>query len=378
MVAPPPHVSEMRQLSGIYVTVILRKSSPTHVSANTIVPRGTISAPDTVPNQPREAFAWTAGPLELFHVEQLQRSRPSDGTSYRGRLAPSPTGYLHIGHARTFFVAWQRAKQANGALVLRMEDLDPERSRAAYAEAAIEDLRWLGLSWQEGPDVGGPCAPYAQSQRSKIYSAAWQKLLDGGFVYPCRCSRKDLAAALSAPHEGADLDPLDDEPIYPGTCRALHAADSWGSASVDQKSLTANWRFRVPDGEAIDFHDLNLGPQRFIAGKDLGDFVVYRRDGVPSYQLACVADDAAMRITEVVRGADLLKSTARQILLNRALSFPNPAWFHCGLVADREGRRLAKRHDALSIRTLRERGFSPAEVLPADLSVVESGIARKQ
>ncbi len=318
-------------------------------------------------NQPREAFAWTASPLKLFHVEQF---------GYRGRLAPSPTGYLHIGHARTFFAAFKRARQATGTLILRMEDLDPDRSRTTYAEAAIEDMRWLGLSWQEGPDLGGPCAPYAQSQRHPIYRAAWQKLLDNGLIYPCHCSRKDLAAALSAPHEGADLD---DEPIYPGTCRpALHAANSQRSALPDRESPGANWRFRVPDGEAIEFYDVNLGPQRFIAGKDFGDFVVYRRDGVPSYQLACVADDAAMRITEVVRGADLLKSTARQILLNRALGFTNPTWFHCDLVSDREGRRLAKRHDALSIRTLRERGITSAEVLTADLSVVESGITRKQ
>jgi glutamyl-tRNA synthetase len=277
-----------------------------------------------------------------------------------------------MGHARTFYAAYQRAREADGTLILRMEDLDPDRSRPVYAEAAIEDLHWLGLNWQEGPSIGiaigGPHAPYAQSQRHEIYRAAWQKLLDAGFIYPCRCSRKDLAAALSAPHETQD--PQDDEPIYPGTCRpkssrALHAADSRRNASPDQESPVANWRFRVPDGEAIDFTDLNLGPQRFIAGKDFGDFIVMRRDGVASYQLACAADDAAMHITEVVRGADLLKSTARQILLNRALGFENPSWFHCNLIVDQNGKRLAKRHDALSIRTLRERGFTPEEILSA-------------
>jgi glutamyl-tRNA synthetase len=277
---------------------------------------------------------------QLFHVEQFGSAEQS---SYRGRLAPSPTGYLHIGHARTFFAASERARAAHGALVMRMEDLDPDRSRALYAEAAIEDLHWLGISWHEGPDIGGPFAPYTQSQRHKVYLAAWQKLLEGGFIYPCRCSRKDLAAALSAPHESANPDPPDDEPIYPGTCRALHAADFRSSPSPDQKIPAANWRFRAPDGEAIAFDDLNLGPQLFIAGTDFGDFIVMRRDGVASYQLACAVDDAAMRITEVVRGADLLKSTARQVLLNRALGFTNPSWFHCGLVTDREGRRLAKR-----------------------------------
>ena len=291
---------------------------------------------------------------------------------YRGRLAPSPTGYLHVGHARTFWAAHERAQKAGGVLVVRMEDLDPERSRAVYADAALEDLRWLGIVWQEGPDVGGPFAPYAQSQRKaldRIYRAAWQQLLDAGFLYPCRCSRKDLAAALSAPHEGADPDALDDEPVYPGTCRAAlplrgapwHGADSRTNVPADLPS--ANWRFRVLDGEAIEFVDSNLGPQRFIAGKDFGDFVVMRRDGVASYQLACVVDDAAMQITEVVRGADLLKSTARQILLNRALGYANPAWFHCSLVVDAQGQRLAKRHDALSIRALRARGLSPEEVL---------------
>jgi glutamyl-tRNA synthetase len=298
-------------------------------------------------------------------------SRESRSSKYRGRLAPSPTGYLHAGHARTFFAAWQRARKADGALVMRMEDLDPDRSKREYAEAAYEDLRWLGIDWDEGPDPGGPFPPYEQSLRHESYLAAWRRLREGGFIYPCRCSRKDLAAALSAPHEAAlrDQDPLDDEPIYPGTCRpgtcrVLHAADPRDAAGEVE---AANWRFRVPDGEAVEFTDLNLGPQRFVAGVDFGDFIVWRRDGVPSYQLACVADDAAMGITEVVRGADLLKSTARQILLNRALGFTEPSWFHCGLVVDQNGRRLAKRHDALSVRTLRQRGFTPEQVLSGEL-----------
>jgi len=250
---------------------------------------------------------------------------------------------------------------------MRMEDLDPDRSRREYADAACEDLRWLGIDWDEGPDVGGPFGPYLQSLRHESYVAEWRRLREGGFVYPCRCSRKDLAAALSAPHEGSrsDQDPLDDEPVYPGTCRAaLHAAES--QELMDRAE--ANWRFRVPDGEAVEFFDLNLGRQCFVAGVDFGDFVVWRRDGVPSYQLACVADDAAMGMTEVVRGADLLKSTARQILLNRALGFSDPAWFHCALVVDESGRRLAKRHDALSVRTLRERGWTPERVLAGQLA----------
>jgi glutamyl-tRNA synthetase len=310
---------------------------------------------------------------------------PSPVSSYRGRLAPSPTGYLHVGHARTFWKAFERAREAGGTLAMRMEDLDRERSRAAYAEAAIEDLHWLGITWQEGPDVGGPFAPYAQSGRGAIYLDAWQKLLRGGWLYPCRCSRKDLETALAAPHENAaangsqsgkepgarDLDPLDDEPVYPGTCRPLgNTAELRGGAAEIELPEGANWRFRVLDGEAIEFEDLNLGPQRFVAGRDFGDFVVWRRDGAPSYQLACVADDASMEITEVVRGADLLKSTARQILLNRALGFENPAWFHCSLVADRNGRRLAKRHDSLSLRVLRERRGTPADILAGEMLAV--------
>ena len=308
----------------------------------------------------------------LTSMASISSSPPS---YYRGRLAPSPTGYLHVGHARTFWTAYQRALAAAGSLVMRMEDLDPDRSRAEYAEAALEDLRWLGIRWQEGPDLGGPFAPYEQSRRQAFYLDAGRKLLRGGFLFPCRCSRKDLEAALSAPHEylspsenhlqsNGELDLLDDEPVYPGTCRtAVVTMPPNSAASEFVEPGNFNWRFRVPDGEAIEFDDLNLGPQRFVAGVDFGDFVVWRRDGVPSYQLACVADDAAMKITEVVRGEDLLKSTARQILLYRALGLDPPGWFHCRLVADRNGRRLAKRHDALSLRTLRRGGVTPAQIL---------------
>lgn len=295
-------------------------------------------------------------------------------SGYRGRLAPSPTGLLHVGHARTFWTAWQRARDAGGTLVMRMEDLDTERSRAQYAEAAYEDLRWLGIRWQEGPDKGGPFGPYVQSKRHSVYMEMWRRLLRRGALFPCRCSRKDLAAALGAPHEMAAQpgkhEPLDDEPTYPGTCRGnLRYSPQLPGPTREEMDVPegANWRFRVPDGEVVEFEDLNLGPQRFVAGRDFGDFVVWRRDGTPSYQLACVADDAAMGITEVVRGADLLKSTARQILLYRALGIEEPKWFHCRLVLDQHGRRLAKRHDALSLRALRQRGLTPLKILAAEL-----------
>jgi glutamyl-tRNA synthetase len=281
-------------------------------------------------------------------------------SEYRGRIAPSPTGYLHVGHARTFWQAYERARKAGGALILRIEDLDQQRSRKEFIAAAIEDMRWLGIRWQEGPDVDGRFGPYSQSRRRAVYLDAWRRLLRGGYIYPCRCTRKDLDTSLGAPHEV-----FDDEPIYPGSCRPELGAETRYAENLEG----VNWRFRVPDGETISFVDRNVGATSFIAGKDFGDFLVWRRDGVPSYQLACVADDAAMRITEVVRGADLLKSTARQILLNRALGFPNPDWFHCPLVLDHNGQRLAKRHDALSLRTLRQRGITPMNIFSASISV---------
>lgn len=266
---------------------------------------------------------------------------------------------------------------------MRMEDLDPDRSKAVYADAAYEDLRWLGIRWHEGPDRGGPYGPYLQSKRRSLYFDAWRRLQRNGFLFPCHCSRRDLWGAISAPHEGSirpaqqggKLDMMDDEPIYAGTCRENleHAPQLPGPTGVDaERPEGANWRFRVPDGEVIEFNDANLGLQRFVAGEDFGDFVVWRRDGVPSYQLACVVDDAAMHITEVVRGADLLKSTARQILLNRALGFSNPNWFHCRLVVDHNGRRLAKRHDALSLRALRQRGLTPMNILSAELPLAQT------
>jgi glutamyl-tRNA synthetase len=281
-------------------------------------------------------------------------------TSYRGRVAPSPTGYLHLGHARTFWTAHERARAAGGVLVLRDEDLDLARSRAEFAAAMSEDLRWLGLEWQEGPDVGGPLGPYRQSERRAFYLEAWARLVAEGHVYPCVCSRRDIARAASAPHEGRPgvLQAQDDEPHYPGTCRPSPNVPP----RVPATPAGLNWRFRVPEGEEVVFEDLGQGRQGFVAGRDFGDFVVWRRDDVPAYQLAVVADDAAMRITEVVRGADLLKSTARQILVQRALGCATPAYFHCDLVTDERGERLAKRHESLSLRAMRAAGLTPADV----------------
>ena len=243
---------------------------------------------------------------------------------------------------------------AGGTLVLRNEDLDPNRSRQEFAAAMIEDLRWFGLRWQEGPDCGGPFAPYSQSERRDFHAQSFEKLKVKELVYPCRCSRQDVLRALQAPHAG------DEEPIYPGTCRP-----KFSTASLENKvdaSKPANWRFRVPDNEVIEFEDGCFGKQRFVAGKDFGDFVVWRHDGAPSYQLAVVADDAAMQITEVVRGTDLLLSTARQLLLYRALDLQPPAFYHCPLVTNNAGLRLAKREAALSLRALRGQGFTPEAI----------------
>ena len=296
----------------------------------------------------------------------------SNPNLYRGRLAPSPTGLLHLGHARTFWTAAQRAADHHGQLILRNEDLDSQRCRPEYVEAMLEDLCWLGIDWVEGPDCGGPTGPYAQSERRTHYLEAWKKLRDLGLIYPCTCSRKDVAQSAGAPND------LDDEPVYPGKCRPPEERRS--SAPPDRvedpvpqgqnEPAGVNWRFRVPDGEEISFNDRHLGPQRMIAGRDFGDFIVWRRDDVPAYQLAVVVDDAAMRITEVVRGADLLKSTARQLLLFRALGLSAPDYYHCDLMRDENGVRLAKRHDSLSIRKLREFGWTPEQVRAGEISCV--------
>ena len=286
--------------------------------------------------------------------------------SYRGRLAPSPTGYLHLGHAATFWTAQQRARQFQGQLILRNEDLDLQRCRPEFVQAFLEDLAWFGLTWTEGPDRGGPFSPYNQSERRHFYLSALQTLRGKGHLYPCACSRRDVREATQAPHESGD------EPLYPGTCRPAGPPNSettrtWMNHSVWPWPQTrrrpfprrVNWRFKVPDGQTVSFTDGALGNTAFVAGRDFGDFVVWRHDDLPSYQLAVVVDDAAMRVSEVVRGQDLLLSTARQYLLYQALNLPPPHFYHCPLIKDQDGQRLAKRHDALALRRLRAEGCSP-------------------
>ena len=255
-------------------------------------------------------------------------------------------------------MAQQRARAEQGTLVLRNEDLDRARCRPEFVTAMYEDLRWFGFDWQEGPDVSGPFAPYSQSERMDFYRAAFSQLKVSGTIYPCNCSRQDVLRSVGAPHAG------EDEPIYPGTCRpgAKSSKSTAIPPQVQNEQAQVNWRFRVPDGEIIEFIDGQLGPHRLIAGKDFGDFVIWRHDDIPAYQLAVVVDDAAMRITEIVRGEDLLRSTARQLLVYRALGLEPPKFYHCPLLCDESGQRLAKRHDTLSLRTLRDRGLTPEQL----------------
>ena len=281
----------------------------------------------------------------------------------RGRIAPTPTGFLHAGHARTFALAAERARGAG--LVLRIEDLDGPRCQPEFTAAAVEDLRWLGLEWTEGPDVGGPHTPYVQSERAAWFLDIWRRLEATGAIYPSPHSRRDVEKAATAPHD-ADSSPSRPhpaalpEPIFPAALRPAHRERASYPGGVP-------WRFRVPDGRTLVFHDALQGSVSRTAGVDFGDFVVWRRDDLAAYELAVVADDHAMEIAEVVRGADLLTSTARQLLLYEALGWTAPAFCHAPLVCDAAGQRLAKRTGGLAIRDLRAAGWTPHDVLTRPL-----------
>jgi glutamyl-tRNA synthetase len=298
-----------------------------------------------------------ADAVRMNRQNPMQRLDDRARVGLRGRLAPTPTGLLHVGHARTFAVAAGRAGAAG--LVLRIEDLDGPRCREEFCRAAVDDLRWLGLAWTEGPDVGGPHGPYRQTARTAWYLEIWRRLEAAGAIYPSPHSRRDVDEAATAPHEPRPEDG-DAEPVFPPGLRPTR----WDRAEAPGGVA---WRFRVPDGRTIEFDDALAGRVRRTAGVDFGDFVVWRRDDLPAYELAVVADDHAMRIAEVVRGADLLTSTARQLLLYEAIGWSAPAFCHVPLVSDAAGRRLAKRTGGLAIHDLRTAGFSPAEVLTAPL-----------
>mgnify|MGYP005845699959 FL=1 len=247
----------------------------------------------------------------------------------------------------------ERAREAGGRLVFRDEDIDPQRCKPEFSTGALEDLRWFGCDWQEGPDCGGNFGPYRQSQRRAAFLKAWEQLKNSGHIYPCDKSRKDVARAAQAPH----VDEAAAEPIYP---------ESWrpplGHGREVQSPGTSNWRFRVPDERTIQFDDVRLGPCAFECLRDFGDFLVWRKDGVPAYELAVVVDDAAMQISEVVRGEDLLISTARQLLLYEALGLEAPDFYHTPLLCDTSGQRLAKRNRSLTLRELRAAGHLPEQL----------------
>ena len=261
-----------------------------------------------------------------------------------GRLAPSPTGLLHLGHARSFLLAWWHVRARGGRVLMRMEDLDAPRVRPGMLGAALRDLEWLGLDW-DGP------VELQSAGLDRIQGAAGA-LLERGLAYPCVCTRGELRAA-SAPHAG------DGELRYPGTCRGR-----FDSLDVAERRTgrQAGVRFRVPPG-VVAIEDGIAPPLSLDVERDIGDFLIRRRDGTPAYQLAVVVDDARQGVTEVLRGDDLLPSTARQWHLQRALELPHPDWFHVPLVVDAEGRRLAKRADDLSLAELRETGVDPRAVV---------------
>ena len=267
---------------------------------------------------------------------------------YRGRFAPSPTGPLHLGNARTALLSWLAARAAGGRWILRVEDLDRPRVRPGMEARQLEELRWLGLEWDEGPDLGGPCGPYRQSELGRRYEAALEALRAAGRAYPCFCSRAEIAAAASAPHG-----PGEEGPVYPGTCRGLPAAE----VARRRQERRPAWRLAVEPGP-VRFEDGIHGP----CGFEVADFVVARADGIAAYQLAVAVDDAAMGVTDVVRGDDLLPSTARQLLVYRALGLAAPRFAHVPLVVGEDGERLAKRHAALSLGELKAAGAEPRVV----------------
>ena len=282
----------------------------------------------------------------------------SSGTAVTGRFAPSPTGLMHLGNAWSFFLAWLGARSAGGRVILRHEDIDPDRSRQSWMDAMERDLSWLGLDWDEGSSHG-PHAPYHQSLGGPLYDRALDALKAQGLVYPCYCTRKELRMLAGAPHGAADG--LGDAgAAYPGTCRSLTAEER---AQKEAEGRKPALRLRCPDDDVETFDDLVLGPQRISLKSCGGDFALRRSDGVWAYQLAVVVDDMRMGVTQVVRGEDILLSTPRQLLLYRLLGGTPPQYAHIPLLHDEEGERLAKRHHSLSIAALREKGCSPFAVI---------------
>ncbi|MFV0349824.1 MAG: tRNA glutamyl-Q(34) synthetase GluQRS [Halodesulfovibrio sp.] len=271
----------------------------------------------------------------------------------RGRLAPSPTGFMHLGNAWSFLLCWLAVRSKGGTLVLRMEDIDPDRSRPEFVDGIMRDLEWLGLDWDEGPDVGGPYGPYVQSERYGRYEEVLAMLEEQGHVYPCFCTRKELRALASAPHAE------DYGAAYPGICLNLSAAERSERMAEGRKAA-----LRLHCGEhSIGFHDVLRGDICLTWEECGGDFAVRRSDGVFAYQLAVVIDDADQHITQIVRGDDILHCTPRQVLVYRLLGKPVPTYAHVPLVFDHEGERLAKRHRHFELSMMREAGIRPEAVV---------------
>ncbi len=268
-----------------------------------------------------------------------------------GRFAPTPSGRMHLGNAFCTLLSWLSARSQNGRVLLRIEDLDPERSPRSYAELLEDDLRWLGLDWDEGGSLGGPSGPYFQSERTAIYLHYFEELQEKRLLYPCFCSRTELHSA-EAPHRS------DGRFLYTGRCRNLTPEE----AAVRTKTRRPAARIRVPE-KWIAFDDLHYGPQRELLSRDCGDFIVRRADGVFAYQLAAALDDALMGVTEVVRGSDLLSSTPRQIWLQSLWGFPPPRYGHIPLLAAEDGRRLSKRDGDLDLGALRQRYSGPEPII---------------
>lgn len=274
-------------------------------------------------------------------------------TPVRTRFAPSPTGTLHLGNARTALFNWLHARAGGGAFVLRSEDTDVERSEAVHLEALQAELRWLGLDWDEGPDIGGPYAPYRQSQRLSVHTQHLERLLAADRAYPCFCSREELEAARARQRAAGR------PPRYPGTCAGL---DEAARAARRAEGRRPAIRFRVPRRDRVDFDDLVRGPQSSRPA-DLGDFVIARSDGTPAFLFANAVDDALMGISHVLRGEDHLANTPRQLLLLEALGLPAPAYGHLALVLGDDGRPLSKRQGAAAVAELRAAGYRPEAVV---------------
>ena len=271
----------------------------------------------------------------------------------RGRFAPSPSGYMHLGNAWTALLAWLQARQLDGKMVLRIEDLDPQRSKEVYVKQLKDDLSWLGLDWDEGPDVGGPYGPYRQSARRTMYDQALRRLEQQGLIYKCFCTRRERHEPSMAPHAG------EEGPVYDGRCRRLTPAQQQELAAAGRPFAL---RLRVPPG-MVEVRDMCRGVYRQDVARKVGDFIVRRTDGVHAYQLAVVVDDAAMGITHVLRGEDLLPSTPRQLVLYHLLGLPAPVFTHVPLLCGPDGARLSKRHAALALVQLRRAGIKAVSVV---------------